>query len=171
MYRKKYANLQPCSVSILELGSGMCETAQMLYIYQLVVKISIDIVAVALQRFQSGIIYKIYQNVPVSAAMPGVPVPVFSVLVEEYHDACLPVDQTPHVRLTFHVNGTVAQPGLVHVYVGTFAQCDLLQCGYQPVELYRSLVRPVQKVLRRSQSISANRFLASLFAGVASGSG
>lgn len=53
------------------------------------------IVAVALQRFQSGIVNKVYKYVSVSAAMLSIPVPVFSVLVEEDYDAYLPVDQTP----------------------------------------------------------------------------
>lgn len=100
--------------------------------------------------------------------MHRVSVPVFSVLVEEYCDAYLPVDQTPHVRLTFHVNGTVAQPGLVHIYVCAFVQCDLLQCGYQSVEL---CIAHLSAQFRRfygevSQPISAKRFLASRFAGV-----
>lgn len=84
---------------IFELGPGMRKAAHVLYVYRIVVKISIDIVTVTLQRFQFDVINEVYQYVSVSAAM--LRVSVFSFFVEEDYDACLLVDQPPQYVLRF----------------------------------------------------------------------
>lgn len=100
--------------------------------------------------------------------MLRVSVLVFSILVEEDYDTCLFVDQTPHVRFMFHINGMIAQPRLVYIYVFVFAQCDLLLYDYQLVDLYRPLFAQFRGFCRKvSQSISVKRFLASRFVVVA----